>query len=546
MAKKTNKSATRTRVPEKHPAKSRAQRKKKQPALPRIHRSLTVRWLPEPDLTFAYGGTATDPKEGLSIYGPYGISSGEHREKIRVGFIGTDTTIAQARDWLLKCTQPIRGVEDKLRQFPDFPGFNPTTAFQSEFLFNQDWDSSITQRDLARVLMTSDKVKAFEEAVNLFASRVTLISDLDIADVIICALPEEVEEHYSSIGRDEVRASPSTQSSPVARAVRRLIRDAEKRGQMSFLAQVMPDEAAVAPSLLSRNFRRALKAKTNQANCPVQIMRQRSLVPDDPTAQDPSSRAWNMITGLYFKSRGRPWQVEGLDSDTCYIGISFYHDITEESHTVHSSLAQLFTTQGDSLILRGEKFEWAPDEPGRSPHLSEEYATNLMKYIMQKYHDYRHQYPKRVVVHKTSKFYDDERKGFEAGLTDANIAQYDLVSLDSVGVRFFREGAYPPVRGTWGQIGPGNHWLYTLGYLPTQGTYPRPYVPRPLEVTDKHGDSTYEMILREILALSKMNWNSADYASVFPITLHFARKVGEILAYLPSNVEPNPNFRFYC
>lgn len=547
MAKTPNKrNSNHTNTSVKRKAARRPTRKIKKSALQWSQRVLSLRWLPEPDLIFADGRTTTDPKEGLSIYGPYGLTSGEHREKIRVGFIGTDTTIAQARGWLEQCAQPIRGVEGKLRQFPDFPGFNQDTAFQSEFIFNQDWDSSITQRDLAKVITTSDKVEAFEAAVDLFVSRVALISDLDVTDVIICALPEEIEDHYSSIGPDEVRASPSAHMTPVARAIRRLIRQAEKRGQMSFLAQLMPDEASATPGLLSRNFRRALKAKTNQAKCPVQIMRQRSLVPADPTAQNPASRAWNMVTGLYFKSRGRPWQVEGLDPDTCYIGISFYHHITEESHTVHSSLAQLFTTQGDSLILRGEKFEWNPDEQGRSPHLSEEYATKLMKYIMDKYHDYKKQYPRRVVIHKTSKFYDDERKGFEAGLIDANIAQYDLVSLDLAGVRFFREGAYPPIRGTWGQIGQASHWLYTLGYLPTQGTYPGPHVPRPLEITDKHGDSTYETILREVLALSKMNWNSADYASVFPITLHFARKVGEILAYLPDTVEPNPNFRFYC
>ena len=516
--------------------------------------SLSVRWLPEPNLVFASGGTATDPKEGLALYGPYGLSTGEHREKIRIGFVGTETTIAQARDWLKQCSQLIPGVKDKRRQYPDFPGFNPDTAFQSEFTFNSDWDSPITARQMATVLMTSDKVVAFEEAVDLFASKVSLISDLETTDVIVCALPAEIEASYSSIGPEEVKASSSTYVSPIAKAIRRIIRQAEAKGQMTFLAQLMPDEANATSGLLSRNFRRALKAKTNHAKCPVQIMRQRSLVPGDPTAQDPASRAWNMVTGLYFKSRGRPWQVEGLDPDTCYIGISFYHHITAESHTVHSSLAQLFTTQGESLVLRGEEFDWNPAVRGRSPHLSNKYAANLIKYIMQKYWDYKGQYPRRVVIHKTSRYFDEERSGFESGLAEVNISQYDLVSLDSSGVRIFREGDYPPVRGTWAQMGDTSHWLYTSGYLPNQGTYPRPHVPRPLEITDKYGDSTYEKILMEIMALSKMNWNSADYSSVYPITMSFARKVGEILAYLPYTdkntpnvrIEPNSSFRFYC
>jgi len=509
-------------------------------------RLLSAKWLPEPNLAFANGGLSTDPKEGLSLYGPYGLSSGEHREQIRVGIVGTEITIAQARLLLEKCSNLIPGVAGKRRQYPDFPGLNMETAFQAELITNQAWASPISQRDLASVVTLSDKVQGFEAAVELFSSRVSLISELDVVDVIVCALPQEIEDFYGSIGPSEVRASPSGHLSPLARAVRRLIHDAEARGQTSFLEQIYPEEASATPGLLSRNFRRALKAKTNRANCPVQILRQRSLVENDPTAQDPASRAWNMTVGLYFKARGRPWQVQGLDPMACYIGVSFFHHITEESHTVHSSTAQLFTAQGDSIVLRGEKFEWDAERQGRSPHLSGDYARNLITNILQKYYDYKQLYPRRVVIHKTSKYYDDERRGFGDGLVQSNIAQYDLVSLDTTGVRFFREGAYPPIRGTWCQLGQAGQWLYTLGYLPTQGTYPRAHVPKPLQISDKHGDSTYETLWSEILALSKMNWNSADYASALPITMLFARKVGEILTYLPDDAEPNPNFRFYC
>lgn len=524
-------------------------RRNKQKARPNplsMNHLIKVQLLSEPNLVFANGGLSTDPKEGLSLYGPYGVNSGEHKETVKVGFVGTETTISQARTWLEKCSKFISGVEGKRRQFPDFPGFNPETAFRSRFVFNTDWNSPILQRELASILMMGDKVKGFEDAVELFASKVSLISDLDIADVIICALPQEIEDYYSSIGSDEVRSSPSAQMSPFARAIRRVIREAEMRGQMSFLTQMFPQEAAATPGLVSRNFRRALKAKTNRANCPVQILRHRSLVEDDPTAQDPATRAWNTVVGLYFKAQGRPWQVEGLDPNTCYIGVSFYHHITEEAHTVHSSLAQLFTTQGESLVLRGERFIWDPNQQGRTPHLTLEYAQKLTSYILKKYHDYKQIYPARVVIHKTSKFYDDERSGFEAGLVESNIAKFDLVSLDQTGIRFFREGAYPPVRGTWCQVGNSGNLLYTSGYLPVQGTYPRAHIPKPYQIVDKHGDSTHETILSEIMALSKMNWNSADYASAVPITMLFARRVGEILTYLPDDAEPNQNFRFYC
>ena len=254
----------------KTPQASRTRRHTK-PSLKWQQRRLSVRWAPEPSLVFANGKKTTDPKEGLAIYGPFGISTGEHPEAIRVGFVGSTETIEKAKSRLHQFQNFIAGKKDKRRQFPDFPGFNRDNAFSAEFLFNPAWESAISQRDLASLTTTRDKVQGFELAVDLFAKRVQLISEVHPTDIIICALPQQVEEFYSTIGRDEVRASPSTQFSPMARAIRKIIRQAEARGQTTFLRELFAEDASATPSLLSRNFRRALKASTNNAKCPVQI-----------------------------------------------------------------------------------------------------------------------------------------------------------------------------------------------------------------------------------------------------------------------------------
>jgi hypothetical protein len=87
--------------------------------------------------------------------------------------------------------------------------------------------------------------------------------------------------------------------------------------------------------------------------------------------------------------------------------------------------------------------------------------------------------------------------------------------------------------------------LYTLGYMPWLGTYPRPYVPEPWEIMEHHGDTPVRRLCKEVLALTKMNWNNADIADNEPITTRFARKVGEILSYIPESEEPHPSYRFY-
>jgi len=72
------------------------------------------------------------------------------------------------------------------------------------------------------------------------------------------------------------------------------------------------------------------------------------------------------------------------------------------------------------------------------------------------------------------------------------------------------------------------------------------HVPAPLQVTDHIGqDTPREMLLREVLALTKLNWNSASLGGLLPITIKFSRLVGEIMREIPRDREPLPQFKFY-
>jgi hypothetical protein len=70
-------------------------------------------------------------------------------------------------------------------------------------------------------------------------------------------------------------------------------------------------------------------------------------------------------------------------------------------------------------------------------------------------------------------------------------------------------------------------------------------VPLPLQIVEHIGDSTSETVCREILALTKINWNSCAFCNSDPITLQFARSVGRILTELPKGVEPETKYKFY-
>jgi hypothetical protein len=204
---------------------------------------------------------------------------------------------------------------------------------------------------------------------------------------------------------------------------------------------------------------------------------------------------------------------------------------------------QAFDENGDVFVLRGEAFPWDEAHQGRQPHLSAAQAAELVELVQHRYREERGQLPRRVVVHKRSRFTPDERDGFANALGSM---QTDLVALRRADeFRLVRQGQYPPLRGTWYTIG-DQSYLYTTGYLHRLRRYPHGHIPAPLEIADHIGGDTPRCdLLAEILLLTKMNWNSAGYAESGPITLRFAGLVGDILRELPAGVEPQRRYAFY-
>jgi hypothetical protein len=252
--------------------------------------------------------------------------------------------------------------------------------------------------------------------------------------------------------------------------------------------------------------------------------------------------AWNLFTGMYFKVDGLPWGPVGLPAGSCFIGISFFRPLGSTS-TLRTSVVQAFDENGQGLVLRGHSFPWDEAKQGKSPHLTSEMAAELVHLVLTKYVEERKQLPVRVVVHKSSKFERVERDGFEAALK--SVKRYDLVSVRPTSeVRLLRSGQYPPIRGSAFRAG-DRAYLYTVGFLPETGKYPHGHVPSPLEITDHVGDTGPEDLLREILVLTKMNWNSANMHGLLPITLRFSKLVGDILREVPESETPLPKYKFY-
>ena len=72
------------------------------------------------------------------------------------------------------------------------------------------------------------------------------------------------------------------------------------------------------------------------------------------------------------------------------------------------------------------------------------------------------------------------------------------------------------------------------------------HVPSPLQIADHVGqDTPRQTLLCEVLALTKMNWNSAQFGGLLPITLRFSRLVGEIMREIPPDRDPLLQYKYY-
>ena len=458
-------------------------------------------YLTEPLLAFADEQLHVDPKAGIARYGPRSYGRAEHPGRIRVGFVGTAETTATARKWLETNSEGVLGDEKN----PEFPGCQRDRGFCSELIFDDASSETITQAELQSLLRQRRRQKdRFEATVALIDEKLRLLGDRD------------QPPQYVVIG---------------------LPNDLVKRCRV---AEYWEPELG----LVHRDLRRAIKAAAMKYRIPTQLLRQQTMEGKDPT---PAAKiAWNYFTGLYFKAGGSPWGPHRLTPGTCYAGISFYRPLGSNMHTIQTSLVQAFDEHGEGLVLRGPDFEWDPVKEGSaSPHLTEERAADLMEMVLARYQRERRQSPRRVVVHKTSRFWSGERQGFTSVL-GRRVAEYDLMALTpQSAVRLITTSKYPPLRCTRFSVDDLDY-LYTTGFIAALNEFHAMHVPSPLQIADHVGqDSSRQTLLQEVLALTKMNWNSAQFGGLFPITLRFSRLVGDIMREIPPDRDPLPQFKYY-
>lgn len=468
-------------------------------------------YLKEPRLQFA-DGTHVCPRKGIAAYGVFDKTMTTRRTSINIGGVGSSNCLDSLDKWLEQCASRIEAPADtdQPNLHAPFCGFNVEQGFYSQFVFNNELRRQIRKVDLDDVLAITDRNERVNQAINLYYEEVKFLAQNRVVDVIVCVIPEKL---YKKISLDEP------------------VEDEEKL------------EASVdVPAEL--NFRRALKAKAMHLGKPLQLIRATSLISSEKGQQDDATKAWNFCTALYYKAGAtNPWKLEADSSQptSCAVGIAFYR--SRDKKTLHTSLAQIFDELGNGLILRGTPVDLKKDD--RIPHLTSNQAYELLTTALSEYRVALRTYPARVVIHKSSNYSDEEMAGFKQAVRDLNIATVDFVTILDSKIRLFRQGNYPPFRGSMVSLNENRHLFYTRGSVWYYQTYPGMYIPQPLELRVVQSEESPSFLAREVLGLTKMNWNNTQFDGKYPVTLGCARKVGEIMKYLEEGERPQIRYGFY-
>ncbi len=298
----------------------------------------------------------------------------------------------------------------------------------------------------------------------------------------------------------------------------------------------------------SLDFRRQIKARVMELEVPIQIVRESTLrlEPRQSMAERDltplSDRAWNLGTALYYKSGGKPWKLSTAREGVCYVGVAFKD--TEDRDRNACSAAQMFLDDGDGVVFLGDYGRWYSERKGEY-HLTREAAKNLLAGVLKTYRDMHGKPLSEVFLHCRSSISEEEFDGY----TQACPKDVKLVGIrvapERLGLRLYRNGTRPVLRGTFWPVTERRGFLWASGFKPRLRTYDGSEVPQSLCIDIQHGNADLELVAKDILGLTKLNYNCCKLGEYQPVTIHFSDAVGEILVANRGARKVLPNFKYY-
>jgi argonaute-like protein implicated in RNA metabolism and viral defense len=283
-----------------------------------------------------------------------------------------------------------------------------------------------------------------------------------------------------------------------------------------------------------------VKAYCVQKGITSQFLRQTTLAKNDMC-----QLWWWLSLALYVKAMRTPWVLASLEEETAFVGLGFSISPTaERGRHVILGCSHVYSARGEGLQYRLSKIE-NPVFRGGNPFMSRDDARRVGETTRQLFFDSRFRLPDRVVFHKRTPFLREEREGLLEGLSGVKHVEMLEIQIDSA-LRYVAsivkgnkidEDNFPVRRGTAVKLDDFSALVWVHGV--TSAVHPqRKYfqgkrrIPAPVHVRRHLGDSDLNRVAEEILALSKMNWNTFNLYTKVPATIQSSNEIARIGALL--------------
>lgn len=501
-------------------------------------------FIQEPNLLFAHGQKCADVRDGLSLFGPLNKIYG-----IRSGVIATKEGLQIFKNYINHIQKPIYNGNNITR--PMFPGF--------EAVFSCKWEAEnivhkeVTNEEIGKYLYHDNAHKRTHDLVTLFIEKIISANknEDEKVDVWFVIVPDEIYKYCrpNSVLPKELIETKATITKSKAKT-------------FTYMPSLFEDhdidlkkrEEEVKAYNYDAQFHDQLKARLLEHTIPTQIIRESTLAwrdfknkfgtPLRDFSKIEGHLAWTISTAAFYKAGGKPWKLSDIRSGVCYLGL-VYKKIEKSTNPKNACCAaQMFLDNGDGTVFKGEVGPWYNPDNGEY-HLKPKEAKTLLNQAIKSYKEQNGENPKEVFIHAKTKFNNIEWEAFkEVVPEETNLVGVTITKTKPLKL-FKKEGSYPIMRGNAFVVNEKSAFLWTVGYVPKIESSLSMEVPNPLFIDINKGQANIEQVLKDILALTKLNFNACIYADGEPVTLRFADKIGEILTASIDIKAPPLAFKFY-
>jgi hypothetical protein len=414
-------------------------------------RSLEVLHLGEPVLEFAFGQTTAHPKDGLFLYGPH--SKAKRTKEIRIGVVGTVEGIGYFHRWAEQIKKrvevPPPGKTDKQDRLhlANFPGIE--AAFSITFNENELVACTLDFKAIDSATRTLNLHEAVAKVVKLYVERVKkhVKNEERAVDVWVFVVPEIIFE----------RCRPAAKRIGLPMVKGDFFKLQNTRSDLPLLDELV-DHGLEEIFEDVPDFHRQVKASCLTLT-PTQILRETTLAPDvfknlagHPLrrTQDVATVAWNIATGLYYKTQPMPpWKLFGVRPGVCYVGL-VYKNLPNDPNDHVCCAAQMFLSEGDGVVFRGANGPWKTGE--YEYHLKPPAAKELLGKVLETYAEKHHRSPKELFIHGQTSFNNEEWHAFEEAAPPGTNVVGIRIKTTHGETKLFRDGDYPTCearRSSW-------------------------------------------------------------------------------------------------